>query len=129
MHAMTMWAAVAAMVLMAGTAGAQGGPATAASAANAPRMGPMGPGIGAGTGPGMGRGPSARWGANYTPGWAMMSPQEREQHRAQMLGAKTRDECLALMDAHHKEMVERAKQQGRTLPAKPRRDACAAFKE
>jgi hypothetical protein len=74
------------------------------------------------------RGPAARWGAGYTPGWTMMTPQERDEHRKQMQGATTRDECKALMDKHHQQMVERAKQQGKAVPGQPRRDACSAFK-
>jgi hypothetical protein len=58
----------------------------------------------------------------------MMTPQERDEHRQQMQGAKTRDECQAVMEQHHQQMVERAKQQGKAVPAQPRRNACAAFK-
>lgn len=38
------------------------------------------------------------------------------------------DECKAYMDQHHRQMVERAKEKGRTVPAQPRRDACAGLK-
>jgi hypothetical protein len=37
-------------------------------------------------------------------------------------------ECKAYMEQHHQEMVARAKEKGRTLPAQPRRDACAGLK-
>jgi len=102
----------------AGPRGAGPGP----GAASAP-----GPGGRMGMGPGGRRGPHA--GADYTPGWAMMSPKEREEHRARMQGAKTYDECRALQQQHHDEMAARARERGVTAPlAKPRRDACAGLK-
>jgi hypothetical protein len=106
----------------AGLAGAQtggAGPGPAAGA-SAPRMG-MGPGGG------MMRG-GPRWGADYTPGWAMMSAKERDEHRAQMRAAKTPEECVALRDKHHEQMAARAKERGITMPAQPRRDACQGMK-
>lgn len=84
----------------------------------------MGPGMG----PGAGRGPGARAGSDYTPGWSMMTPKEREEHRASMRNAKTADECKALMDRHHELMSARAKERGAKPLATPRRQACAGFK-
>lgn len=116
---------VALLALGAGMTMAQGGPGPQASGpgASAPRMGP-----GGGMGPGgrMMRGP--RWGADYTAGWGMMTPKERDEHRAQMGAAKTYDECNALRDKHHEQMVARAKERGITMPAQPRRDACQGLK-
>jgi hypothetical protein len=48
-----------------------------------------------GQGPMHGRGPA--YGSNYTPGWALMTPEERAEHRKQMQTAKTYDECRKLM--------------------------------
>ena len=98
-----------------------GGPAAPAPGASSPRMG-----MGMGPGGGMMRGP--RWGADYTAGWGMMSAKERDEHRAQMRAAKTYDECVALRDKHHEQMLARAKERGVTMPAQPRRDACQGLK-
>lgn len=113
---------VALLALGAGLAVAQGGPGPQASApgASAPRMG-MGPGGG------MMRG-GPRWGADYTPGWGMMTSKEREEHREQMRSAKTYEECTALRDKHHEQMMARAKERGVAMPAQPRRDACQGYK-
>lgn len=92
------------------------GPGPAASGASAPRMG-MGRGM-------MGRG---RFGPDNTPGWALMSPAERSAHRERMSGLKTEKDCRAYMDEHHRQMQERAKQKGGSVPARPRRDPCAGL--
>lgn len=68
----------------------------------------------AGGGPGKG-GP--QFGAGNTPGWAMMSAEERTAHREKMLAFKDAPSCEAYMAEHHKAMSERAKAQGKTLPA------------
>ena len=116
----TLW--VALFALWTGLAAAQAGPGPQASApgASAPRMG-MGPGGG------MMRG-GPRWGADYTPGWGLMTAKERDEHREQMRAAKTREECVALRDRHHEQMAARAKEKGMAMPAQPRRDACQGFK-
>lgn len=102
------------------------GPGPGPRGASAPGMG-TGPGGRMGMGPGGRRGPHA--GADYTPGWTMMSPKERDEHRARMQGAKTYDECKALQQQHHELMAARAKERGVTAPlAQPRRDACAGLK-
>ena len=110
---------------------AQGGPGPqgAGPGASAPRMG-MGPGGGMGSGGGMrgGMRGGARAGADYTPGWGLMTPQERDEHRTQMRAAKTYEECTALRDKHHEQMTARAKERGVTMPAQPRRDACQGLK-
>ncbi|MFO1217829.1 MAG: hypothetical protein U1E89_05520 [Burkholderiaceae bacterium] len=101
-------------------ASAPGGPAG---------MGGMGMGgmRGMGMGPGAGRG-AGRWGSNYTPGWALMTPQERSEHRARMQAMKTYDECKAYQTQQHEQMVARAKERGAKPMAEPRRDACAGLK-
>lgn len=58
-----------------------------------------------------------------TPGWTLMSPDERNAHRNAMWSAKSYDECKALQADHHKAMEARAKEQGKTLPV-PRANAC-----
>lgn len=102
-----------------------------------PGAGPRGPGSGAASAPGpggrMGMGPGGRrgphWGADYTPGWSMMSPKERDEHRARMQGARTYEECRTLQQQHHELMAARAKERGLAAPlAQPRRDACAGLK-
>lgn len=119
---------LAVAVLAAAAAVAQPGPG-AGPGASAPqgRMG-MGPGPGA-SAPrgGMRQGP--RFGADVTPGWAMMTPEERAAHQKAMSEAKTYDDCAALRDQHHQQMVDRAKDKGQTLPAQRRRDVCAGLKK
>jgi hypothetical protein len=103
----------AAVALAAGLAMAQGG---------------MGPGPGASMpGGGMGPGGGPRYGAGVTPGWQLMSPEERTAHQAAMGNMKTQSECNAYVEKHHQDMVGRAKERGQTLPAQPRHDRCAGL--
>jgi hypothetical protein len=68
------------------------------------------------------------YGSNYTAGWALMTPEERAEHRKQMRAAKTYDDCRKVMDDHHKLMGERAKEKGAAAPLpQPRRDGCQGF--
>lgn len=99
-------------------------------------MGPgggMGPGMGPGGGMGQGMGPGGGPGRGYqfnkdnTPGWSLMTPEERTAHHNAMMSAKTYEECKAAQDAQHKQMEARAKEQGKTLPA-PRQNACERMK-
>lgn len=111
-------AIAAALVLAAAAAVAQPGPGAGPGpgpGASAPRGG-MGPGR---------MGP--RYGQGITPGWTMMKPEERAAHRQAMTGAKTHEECVALRDKHRQDMQARAKERGVTMPAAPRRDACAGL--
>lgn len=98
-------------------------PASAPGAAASAPRGPMG--MGAGRGAGMG----GRFGAGVTPGWQMMTPEERAAHQQAMRNAKTYDECAAVRDKHHEEMAARAKDKGVAMPAAPRRDVCAGLKK
>lgn len=68
------------------------------------------------------------WGKDYTPGWSLMTEAERRAHRDKMQSLQTQEECRSYMKEHHDQMVARAKERGRSLPAQPRRDACAQFK-
>lgn len=107
--------------------------ADGAAGASAPGCGPR-----AGMGPGMRGGPGGpmngpgrmgpRTGADWTPGWSMMTPAERREHHDRMAAAKTYDDCRAEMDRHRQAMSERARTQNRPAPGTPRRDACAAMK-
>jgi uncharacterized membrane protein len=49
-------------------------------------------------------------------GSQLMNQQERDDYRAQMSAAKTGQERDQIHQAHYKQMKERAKQQGVTLP-------------
>lgn len=97
--------------LAAGAAVAQQAASPAVPAASAAGSGPR-----AGMGPGIGR--------EFTPGWMMMSRAERDAHRQQMLNVRSAEECRRLRDEHLKQMAERAKARGVTMPG-PRHDACA----
>ena len=94
------------------------------------------PASGPGAGPMMGPGPMGgmrgwRGNRDNTPGWAMMSPAERDAHRDKIRSMSSYDECKAYMEQHHAQMVKRAKQRGRTAPAAPapRHDPCAGLKK
>jgi hypothetical protein len=75
----------------------------------------------------MGHGMAGRWGSDFTPGWSMMTPQERDEHRNRMRAMTDHADCTAYME-HRQQMLERAKKKGRTMPAEARRDACASLK-
>ncbi|MCZ7656038.1 MAG: hypothetical protein M5R42_19940 [Rhodocyclaceae bacterium] len=47
-----------------------------------------------------------------TPGWSLMTPEERTAHHNAMMSAKTYEECKAAQEAQHKQMEARAKEQG-----------------
>jgi hypothetical protein len=109
------------------------GPMGAGPAARAPAMGAgMGPGMrhgnGAGMGPHGGHG-AARPGANNAPGWRLMNPQERTEHRDRMRAMKSYDECKTYQDQHHEQMAARAKERGGKALPQPRRDPCAGLKK
>jgi len=94
--------------------------------------GPMGAGPGAsapgmGMGPGGGRG-AAHWGSDYTPGWALMSQQERNEHRDRMRSMKTYEECKTYQEQHHAQMAARAQERGGKPLPQPRQDACSGLK-
>ena len=114
MKVIRLLAAAAALLLAAGAVPAQPGPGA-------------GPGSGAMTPHGPGR-MGGRWGADFTPGWSMMTPAERQEHQAKMRSMNGYEECTAYMGQHHQQMAARAKDQGRTVPAQPRRDPCVGLK-
>jgi hypothetical protein len=52
-------------------------------------------------------------------GYQLMTQQERDAHRNKMRAAKTYEEQQRIRNEHHKQMQERAKAQGKTLPESP----------
>ncbi len=82
-----------------------------------------GPGMGGGYG---GKGRFA-WDKDQTPGWMLMTEQERTEWQSSMRNAKSYDECLKLREDHHKLMESRAKEKGVTL-ATPRQNGCDVMK-
>lgn len=68
------------------------------------------------------------WGADVTPGWAMMTWKERNEHRKKMHSMASYADCKRYIDEHHSQMVERAKARGKSPMAEPKRDACADLK-
>lgn len=123
-----LWAATAAFAASAAVAQPAGG-GTGPGAGAGPMMGagPSASAPGMGIGPGRGRG-AARWGSDYTPGWALMTQKERAEHREHMRSMKTYEECKAYQEEHHAQMAARAKERGGQALPQPRRDACAALK-
>jgi hypothetical protein len=91
----------------------------------APVVAQMGPGMGGMGMGGMGPGKGGRFAFNQgnTPGWSLMSAEERTAHRDKMWSFKTFEECKAYQAEHHTAMEAKAKEQGKTLPA-PRANAC-----
>lgn len=122
----------AAVLAAASTFAASVAAATAPASAPASAAPVVGPGMG--MGPGMGPGPGARQGMHYrwndrnSPGWSMMTAQERQEHQTRMSSFTSYDECKAYLDQHHQDMMARASSRGRTLPAHPPYDACARLK-
>ncbi|HET6720929.1 MAG TPA: hypothetical protein VFH22_14850 [Rhodocyclaceae bacterium] len=89
----------------------------------------QGPGMDPGTrpcadcGPGQRRARAFTFNHDNTPGWAMMSKEERKTHREKMLAFKSPEECSAYLTEHHQAMAARAKEQGKTVNP-PRANAC-----
>ena len=81
-----------------------------------------------GNGPGMGQGRGTmRFSQTNTPGWTLMTQQERADHMAKMRASKTFEECTQLQDAQHQLMQERAKEKGVTLNV-PLQNGCNMMK-
>lgn len=101
------------------------GPATGAA--------PLMQGAGSGPGPGAGMGPGARGMRNMrfdkvnTPGWTLMTAQERVANQNKMREVKTYEECKMMQAEQHQMMQTRAKEKGVTLNA-PRQNACENMK-
>ena len=67
---------------------------------------------------------SMRIGPGNTPGWSLMTPQERAEHRSKMMGFTNYEDCASYLAEHHAMMQERARKQGATLPSEPRPGFC-----
>jgi len=59
-----------------------------------------------------------RWEANQknTPGWQLMTPEERIEHRTKMRSFTEYSACTEYVAEHHAKMVERAKERGVPAP-------------
>ena len=73
----------------------------------------------------MQQGAGARAGSDVTPGWMMMEPAERDEHRQAMLAARTPEECRKVRDEHMARMQERARARGMASMPMAQMDACA----
>lgn len=89
-----------------------------------------GMGMGPGGGGGGGMGPGAHWRMNRanTPGYTLMTPEERTAHFNEMRAKKSYAECRTYVEEFHQKMVERAKEQGKPAPMM-RRDPCARWQQ
>lgn len=66
---------------------------------------------------------------NYnTPGWSLMTSEERTAHRDKMHSMKTYDECKSYHDEHAKQMEARAKEKGKPFTT-TKRSGCDRMKE
>lgn len=73
------------------------------------------------------QGPRYHFNQNNTPGWTLMTPEERAEHQKKMLSAKSYEECKQIQEAQHKAMEARAREKGMALNA-PRYNACDRMK-
>ncbi len=85
-------------------------------------------------GPGAGQmGPNARgmramrFDQTNTPGWTLMTAEERTANQARMRAVKTYEECKSMQAEQHAAMQVRAKEKNVTLNA-PRQNACDRMK-
>ena len=83
--------------------------------------------------PCMGAGPcggGGGWqaGPRNTPGYTLMTPEERTAHVAKMRSLKTMEECETYLTEHRAAMAKRAQEQGKAMP-RMRRDPCAMLKQ
>ncbi|HEX9023835.1 MAG TPA: hypothetical protein VF799_08360 [Geobacteraceae bacterium] len=69
------------------------------------------------------------WSANQgnTPGWQLMTPEERVEHQAKLRSFTDYNSCKEYVEVHRKKMVERAKEKGVAAPAM-RRNPCDMMK-
>jgi hypothetical protein len=83
--------------------------------------------------PGMGMGPGAsgmrgmRFDKSNTPGWTLMTAEERTANQTKMRAVKSYDECKTVQTEQHAAMQARAKEKGVTLNT-PRQNACDRMK-
>lgn len=114
-------ACMAALLLTATAAVAQ--PAAASARASAPAPAP----VTSVQRPRAGEG--VRWGRGVTPGWSLMTPRERAEHRARMQAARTAQECRDVMAAQRDLVERRAQSSGRPgVPLMPHHDPCSNWR-
>jgi TolA-binding protein len=77
-------------------------------------------------GPGAGQG-GMRFSQTNTPGWTLMSAEERTAHQTKMRAVTSYDECKQLQEAQHQAMQARATEKGVTLNT-PRQNSCERMK-
>ena len=108
-------------------------PVVLSSALAVPALAQSGPGAGGG---GMGGGPcmqgggagsGMRFNQKNTPGWQLMTQEERTEMQGKMRTLKTYDECKQLQTEHRALMEARAKEKGVTL-REPRQNGCDRMK-
>jgi len=88
----------------------------------------MGAGPGAGMGAGMGAGAGAgQMGQTNTPGWSLMTPEERTATQSRMREVKTYEECVQVQAEHRTQMTTRAAERGVTLNT-PQQNYCDVAK-
>lgn len=70
-----------------------------------------------------------RWEANQknTPGWQLMTPEERTAHRTKMQSFTDYNACKEYVNEHHKQMEQRAKEKGVAVPVM-KRNPCDRMK-
>lgn len=112
-------ACMAALLLTATAAVAQPAAASARASAPAPVTSVQRPRAGEGV----------RWGRGVTPGWSLMTPRERAEHRARMQAARTAQECRDVMAAQRDLVERRAQSSGRPgVPLMPHHDPCSNWR-
>lgn len=87
----------------------------------------QGSGQGMGPGSGNGKGMGFKLNQDNTPGWTLMTADERAANQAKMRAAKSYDECKAVQEENHQAMAARAKEKGVNLPA-PHKNGCDVMK-
>lgn len=70
-----------------------------------------------------------RAGPGYTNGWSLMTPEERHAYQVKIEAMPSIYACRAFVEQHHREMVERAKENDAGLPPPPRMDVCDGLPE
>jgi hypothetical protein len=73
--------------------------------------------------------PTGRAGRYFTPGWSLMSAEERKAHEEHMSSITSEEECKSYLAQHHEKMAARAKEKDGKILSKPWRDACGSFKK
>ena len=91
------------------------------------RHGMSGKTMGSEPGMGMMSGGRAEADPASTPGWSLMTPEERRAHWERIRSAATPEECERYMEEHHQQ-IQRANALDETLPSRPRPGPCASLK-